>query len=124
MQNPDAVLYGIPNCNTVRSARAWCDAHGLAYRFHDFKKHGVPAHELGQWLQAVGPQAVVNKRGTTWRQLDDAAREALGDPSRIAGVLQAHPSIIKRPVVDWGDNARPRYTVGFDEAHWSSRLPA
>ena len=123
MKNPEAFLYGIPNCDTVRKARAWCTANGVAMQFHDFKKSGVPESALQQWLQAIGPQALVNKRGTTWRQLDDVSRAAVEDGSRTAEVLQAHPSVIKRPVVDWGEQAQPRFTVGFDEAV-CSRLSA
>ena len=119
MKNPEAILYGIPNCDTVRKARAWCDAHGLAIQFHDFKKLGVPEQALQQWLQALGPDALINKRGTTWRQLHDASRAATADSLRIAEVLQAHPSLIKRPVVDWSEPSQPRFTVGFDEAVWS-----
>lgn len=123
MKNPDAVLYGIPNCDTVRKARAWCDAHAVGYQFHDLKKNGVPRAELDQWLQALGSEALVNKRGTTWRQLDDEARTAINDGQGIAEVLQAHPSLIKRPVVDWGEGCAPRYTVGFDEALWKRLRP-
>lgn len=123
MQNPDAVLYGIPHCDTVRKARAWCEAHGVGYQFHDFKKNGVPRAELDQWLQALGAQALVNKRGTTWRQLDDDARTAISDGQGIAEVLQAHPSLIKRPVVDWGEASAPRYTAGFDKAFWERLRP-
>lgn len=119
MKNPEAVLYGIPNCDTVRKARAWCNTHGVAVQFHDFKKAGVPEHALEQWLQALGPEALVNKRGTTWRQLDEASRAAANDSKRISELLQAHPSVIKRPVVDWGEHAKPRFTVGFDAEAWS-----
>lgn len=118
MKTPDIVLYGIPNCDTVRKARAWCDAHGVAYRFHDFKKSGVPADELRGWLRALGPAALVNKRGTTWRQLDEATQAAVADEGRVADILQKNPSLIKRPVVDWGGDAQLRLTVGFDEAMW------
>ena len=122
MQTPSIVLYGIPNCDTVRKARAWCDAHGVATQFHDFKKSGVPENALRQWQQHIGMDALINKRGTTWRQLDDAARLAAGDSRLVGKVLQANPSLIKRPVVDWGDQAQPRFTVGFSEASWSSRI--
>ncbi len=118
MKTPDIVLYGIPNCDTVRKARAWCDSQCVAYRFHDFKKSGVPEIELRTWLQALGPDALVNRRGTTWRQLDEASQAAAADQSRIAEVLQANPSLIKRPLVDWGSEAEPRFTVGFDEPLW------
>ncbi|RYF30803.1 MAG: ArsC family reductase [Comamonadaceae bacterium] len=112
-------LYGIPNCDTVKRARAWLDDHALAYRFHDFRKDGVPTAELDRWLQAPGWETVVNRRGTTWRRLDDATRAAVVDAASARPVLLANPSLIKRPVVAWtaGDDA----TVGFDPAEWEAR---
>jgi hypothetical protein len=75
-------LYGIPNCDTVKRARAWLDEHGVAYTFHDFKKQGVPEAELDQWLKKPGWEALVNRKGTTWRKLDDATRNAWSTPPR------------------------------------------
>ncbi len=110
-------VYGIPNCDTVKRARAWLDDHGFAFRFHDFKKDGVPETSLDGWLEAPGWEALVNRRGTTWRRLDDATREAVVDAPSARQVLLANPSLIKRPVVDWGRNAP---TVGFDAAQWAT----
>ncbi|MGK6307221.1 ArsC family reductase [Variovorax sp. DT-64] len=111
-------LYGITNCDTVKRARAWLDEHGIAYRFHDFKKEGVPESELDQWLRALGWEALVNRRGTTWRRLDEATRASVVDSSSARAALLAHPSLIKRPVVNWG--ARAGVTTGFDAAEWES----
>lgn len=111
-------LYGIPNCDTVKRARAWLDEHGVAYRFHDFKKDGVPASELDRWLKSPGWEALVNRRGTTWRRLDEATREAVVDAPSARAVLLANPSLIKRPVVQWDDGAV--VTTGFDAAQWKS----
>ena len=113
-------LYGIPNCDTVKRARAWLDDHGIAYRFHDFKKEGVPEAELDRWLKAPGWEALVNRRGTTWRKLDDATRASVVDAGAARTVLLAHPSLIKRPVVHW--DGRPDVTTGFDGAEWSARI--
>lgn len=109
-------LYGITNCDTVKRARAWLDEHGVAYRFHDFKKEGVPEAELDQWLRAPGWEALVNRRGTTWRRLDDATRASVVDAASARAALLANPSLIKRPVVNWG----PLHGVstGFDAAQW------
>ncbi|OZB52133.1 MAG: arsenate reductase, partial [Thiomonas sp. 14-66-4] len=71
------ILYGIPNCDTVKKARAWLGAQGVAHAFHDFKKHGVPEAALDAWLAALGWEALVNRKGTTWRGLDDATRAAV-----------------------------------------------
>jgi Spx/MgsR family transcriptional regulator len=110
-------LYGITNCDTVKRARAWLAENGVDYRFHDFKKEGVPEAELDQWLRAPGWEALVNRRGTTWRRLDDATRAAVVDAPSARAVLLANPSLIKRPVVNWG--AREGVTSGFDAAEWN-----
>lgn len=109
-------LYGITNCDTVKRARAWLDEHGVAYRFHDFKKEGVPEAELDQWLRAPGWEALVNRRGTTWRRLDDATRTSVVDAASARAALLANPSLIKRPVVNWG--AQRGVTTGFDADQW------
>ncbi|BEP53563.1 ArsC family reductase [Variovorax sp. V118] len=110
-------LYGIPNCDTVKRARAWLDDHGVAYAFHDFKKQGVPETELDRWLQAPGWEALVNRKGTTWRKLDEATRDAVVDAASARPVLLGNPSLIKRPVVDWGPNTG--VTTGFDADSWA-----
>ncbi|MDQ0589875.1 ArsC family reductase [Variovorax paradoxus] len=111
-------LYGIPNCDTVKRARAWLDDHGVAYTFHDFKKQGVPEAELDQWLKTPGWEALVNRRGTTWRKLDEAARNAVVDAASARAVLLANPSLIKRPVVNWGP--KTGVTTGFDAEAWAA----
>jgi len=114
-------LYGIPNCDTVKRARTWLDGHGVAYRFHDFKKEGVPGPALDQWLGALGWEALVNRRGTTWRRLDDAARAAVVDSASARAALLANPSLIKRPVAEWPGGET---TAGFDPADWAARAGA
>ena len=105
------ILYGIPNCDTVRKARAWLDAAGVDYRFHDFKKAGVPAEALTAWLAAVGWERLLNRQGTTWRKLDAAVQSGVVDAVSAAALLRDQPSLIKRPVVAWTSGA---ITVGFD----------
>ena len=111
-------LYGIPNCDTVKKARAWLVEHGVAHDFHDFKKHGVPEAALDQWLAQLGWEALVNRKGTTWRQLDEATRASVVDAASAQSLMLANPSAIKRPVVDWGE----AITVGFDAAVWAERV--
>ena len=111
MNTPTPTLYGIPNCDTVKKARTWLTDHGVAYVFHDFKKQGVPAELLPQWLTAVGWQTLVNRKGTTWRKLDDATRDAVTDDASAMTLMLAHPSVIKRPVVCWHNK---HISVGFD----------
>ena len=92
-------VYGIPNCDTVKKARAWLTAQGLDYEFHDFKKQGVPADKLRSWMQAVGWEKLTNRQGTTWRKLDPTLQSSVVDAASATRVLQEHPSAIKRPVV-------------------------
>jgi Spx/MgsR family transcriptional regulator len=108
------VLYGIPNCDTVKRARAWLAAQGHEAAFHDFKKAGVPPEALDRWIAALGWERLVNRQGTTWRKLDDATRAAVTDAASARALMLAQPSVIKRPVVDWGT----ALTVGFDAAAW------
>ena len=92
-------LFGIPNCDTVKKSRAWFDLHGVAYTFHDFKKLGVPADALDAWMAALGWEALVNKKGTTWRKLGANEQAAVVDAQSAKALMLAHASLIKRPVV-------------------------
>lgn len=111
-------LYGIPNCATVKKARSWLDASCVSYQFHDFKKNGVPMEHLQAWIAAVGWEHLVNRQGTTWRKLAPAQQAAVTDAASASALMLAQPSVIKRPVVDWGDAT----TVGFDPLDWQQRL--
>jgi arsenate reductase len=115
-------LYGLPNCDTVKRARAWLDDRSIAYRFHDFKRDGVPEAELGRWLESAGWEALTNRRGTTWRRLDEMTRASVVDAGSARPVLLAHPSLVKRPVVEWGEGAcrGAGITTGFDAARWTA----
>jgi len=112
-------LYGIPNCDTVKRARTWLDNQHVAYRFHDFKKQGVPEGALTQWIAALGWEPLVNRRGSTWRQLEDTVRAGVVDAASAGAALLAHPSLIKRPVVEWGHPGG--VTAGFDAVAWAER---
>ena len=112
-------LYGIPNCDTVKRARAWLAGHGAELQFHDFKKAGVPPAALDRWIGAAGWVRVLNRQGTTWRKLDEAVRAAVVDAASAAALMQAQPSVIKRPVVVWADGG---ITVGFDAELFERRL--
>jgi arsenate reductase len=109
-------VYGIPNCDTVKKARGWLDAHGVPYVFHDFKKAGVPADRLAAWTRDTGWEKVLNRQGTTWRKLDPALRGSVRDDASARQLMLAQPSVIKRPVVDWG----AKTTVGFDPNSWEA----
>lgn len=109
------VVYGIPNCDTVRKARAWLAERGVPHRFHDFKKQGVPADRLDAWVPQVGWENLLNRKGTTWRKLDAAAQGGARDAEGAKALMLGNPSVIKRPVVEWSGKT----TVGFDAAQWA-----
>lgn len=107
-------LYGIPNCDTVKKARLWLDAQGISYVFHDYKKQGVDAARLTRWCDALGWDKVLNRAGTTFRKLPDAAREGL-DQARAIALMQDQPSMIKRPIVEYGGG----FLLGFKVDDWA-----
>ena len=104
-------LHGIPNCDTVKKARAWLDAHGVDYRFHDFKKLGAPASLIGRWSDTVGWETLLNRRGTTFRGLGDPDKADI-DRAKAIRLMETNPSLIKRPVVE---NDSGKVTIGFSE---------
>lgn len=110
-------VYGIPNCDTVKRARRWLDERGVAYSFHDYKKQGADPTRLAAWCENVGWEKVLNRAGTTFRKLPDADQEGL-DRTSAVGIMVAHPSTIKRPIVEH----RAGLLVGFDEAAWARAL--
>lgn len=98
-----ATVYGIPNCDSVKKVRAWLDTNKLAYTFHDYKKQGVPDAELRRWVAAYGWETVLNRRGTTWRALDESVKASVVNDASAVAVMIANASTIKRPVVTCGD---------------------
>ncbi len=104
-------LYGIRNCDTMKKARKWLDAHGIDYHFHDYKKDDLDEARLRAWVDELGWQTLLNRRGLTWRRLPEETRERIDEESAIQLMLD-NPSIIKRPLLDLGE----RRVVGFDEA--------
>ena len=92
-------LYGIPNCDTVKKARAWLDAKKIKYRFHDFKKDGLDAKQLKGWVDQAGLEIVLNKAGTTFRKLPDADKDGLTQ-AKARKLMIENPSLVKRPVLE------------------------
>lgn len=109
------ILYGIPNCDTVKKARVWLDARGVAYTFHDYKKAGAEAAALRRWVDALGWETVLNRAGTTFRKLPDADRAGI-DADKAIALMLAQPSMIKRPIVE-GDGI---LLAGFKPDVWES----
>lgn len=111
-------IYGIPNCDTVKKARVWLDKQGLAATFHDYKKEGANPERLAAWIAAAGLDAVVNRKGTTFRALSDADKALAAESHTAVALLVQHPSIIKRPIVEHPGGV----LVGFKEDEWSAAL--
>lgn len=109
-------LYGIPNCDQVRHARAWLDARRIEYRFHDFKREELPPALAARWIELAGADLLLNRKGTTWRKLDDSARTGAASASGARDLMTTHPSIVKRPVLDIDG----QITVGFAAQTWEA----
>ena len=110
-------LYGIPNCDTVKKARTFLTAGGVAHDFHDYKKAGVPSDALARWVARWGWEAVLNRAGTTFKALPDADKTGL-DADKAMALMQANPSMIKRPIVE-GEGVA---LIGFKPDAWSAVL--
>ena len=94
-----AILFGIPNCDQVKKARVWLDAHAAQHVFHDFKKAGVTRALIEAWLRDVGWETLINRKGTTWRALPDARKAAIVDAAGAMELMLESTSVIKRPVL-------------------------
>jgi arsenate reductase len=106
------ILHGIRNCDTVKKARAWLSAAGVAHEFHDFKVQGADVAMVGDWVAALGWETVLNRAGTTFRALPDADKTGL-DAARAVQLMVAQPSMIKRPVLTGARGGKPVLMVGF-----------
>jgi arsenate reductase len=102
-------IYGIKNCDTMKKARAWLDAHSVAYDFHDYKAAGIDAKTLQGWARTVGWESLLNRAGTTFRKLPERDRDGITEAKALA-LMRAQPSMIKRPVLDLGGGT---LLVGF-----------
>ena len=111
-------VYGIPNCETVKKARAWLEAHGVAHDFHDYKKQGVDKPLLEAWVREHGWEAILNRSGMTFRKLDPKLTTGLDGRKAVALMIE-HPSAIKRPVVVDGE----RTLVGFKPEAYAAAFP-
>jgi arsenate reductase len=110
-------IYGIPNCDTMRKARKWLDAHGIAYRFRNYKTAGVDPERLSDWVGRLGWEALLNRRGTTWRKLPESERVDI-DRDRAIQLMCEYPSMIRRPLLVRGDTIE----VGFSEDAYARLL--
>jgi Spx/MgsR family transcriptional regulator len=109
------ILYGINNCDTVRKARRWLADHQVEYRFHDLRADGLTAALLDDWIAELGWEALLNRRGATWRQLPENQR-ATPEAATARRIMLTHPAIIRRPLIDTGS----RRHVGFSDAQYTT----
>ena len=107
-------IHGIKNCDTMKKARAWLEAHGVGHRFHDYKTEGLDRPTLDRWLTQVGWEVLLNRAGTTFRKLPDVAKQDLDQAKAVALMLE-QPSMVKRPVLE----VDGKVTVGFSDAAYA-----
>lgn len=110
-------IYGIKNCDTMKKAFAWLDAAGVAYEFHDYKKSCITTDRLQRWEASLGWETLLNRRGTTWRKLPEAAQHSINRENALR-LMQEQPSLIKRPVVE----SASLFLCGFDADYWQKTL--
>lgn len=111
-------VYGIPNCNTVKKARLWLEEHSQTYEFHDYKKLGVPTAVIQAAMEQLGWEALINRAGPTWRKLPDEVKAGVKDAASALQVMQAHSSVIKRPLLERAG----QFMVGFSEDRYGKLL--
>ncbi len=111
------LVYGIPNCETVKKARVWLDEQRIAYTFHDYKKLGADTKTLARWCDALGWETVLNRAGTTFKKLPDADKANL-DQAKAIALMARQPSMIKRPLVEHPGGL----LIGFKPDQWSTAL--
>jgi Spx/MgsR family transcriptional regulator len=109
-------MYGIPNCSTVKKARAWLEARGIAYGFHDYKKLGVPKDVLRAIIKLHGWEPLINKSGPTWRKLPEQVKAAVKNAPTAIAVMEEYPSVIRRPIIDRDGH----YQIGYSEENFSA----
>jgi len=111
------IIYGIKSCDTMKKARTWLDTHQILYDFHDYKAKGIDRGRLEHWVEIVGWEKLLNRAGTTFRKLPETEKQDL-DTQKAIGLMMAQPSMIKRPVLEIGD----QLLVGFKEAEYAKTL--
>ncbi len=113
------IVYGIKNCDTVKKALTWLKENNKAFDFHDYKKEGISEAKLKEWCKQVGWEVLLNKRGTTWKQLSDEAKEAVTGEAKSILLMKEKTSIIKRPLIEKDGKV---LVVGFDEKAYGEKI--
>ncbi|MEX1237447.1 MAG: ArsC family reductase [Pseudomonadales bacterium] len=109
------VIYGIKNCDTMKKAMTWLDEHQVEYIFHDYNRDGLAEALLDTWLADVGHDVLVNRRGTTWRKLDEPTRKGI-DKRSAKKLMLENPALIRRPLLESGQER----VIGFSESTYAS----
>lgn len=113
------IVYGIKNCNTVKSALDWLKKNKVEFEFHDYKKSGITPSKLADWSKQVGWESLVNKRGTTWRQLDEAVQKKITSEKAAIDLMLEKTSVIKRPLIEKNGKV---VLLGFDEDEYKKKF--
>jgi Spx/MgsR family transcriptional regulator len=110
-------LYGIPNCNTVKKAMDWLKKNEIEYEFHDYKKKGITEEKLKEWIAQIGWEKLVNKRGTTWKGLDETLQQSITNDASAIALMMTKNSVIKRPLIE---NENTIAAIGYDEKEYEN----
>jgi len=113
------IVYGIKNCNTVKKALDWLNKNDVDFEFHDYKAKGISESKLKGWCKQVGWESLVNRKGTTWRQLDDKTKSGIVDDATAIELMQNKTSVIRRPLIEEGGKVK---LLGFDEVAYLKEL--
>lgn len=113
------IVYGIKNCNTVKSALDWLVKHRVEFTFHDYKKSGITDAKLKEWIKQIGWESLVNKKGTTWKQLDDAVKVSVTNQAAAIALMKDKTSVIKRPLIEVDGKV---LALGFDEDNYKEKI--
>jgi arsenate reductase (glutaredoxin) len=113
------IIYGIKNCNTVKSALDWLKKNNVEFEFHDYKSKGITEAKLKDWCRQVGWESLINKRGTTWRQLEEGEQKKITHEKAAISLMLVKTSVIKRPLIEVSGKV---VTLGFDENEYSSKF--
>ncbi len=113
------IVYGIKSCDTVKKSTEWLKGHKLQFEFHDYKSKGISEEKLKEWTSQVSWEILVNKKGTTWKKLDESVKKNIVDVTSAVELMKEHTSLIKRPVIE--DNGRI-IAVGFNEKEYAEKL--
>lgn len=113
------IVYGIKNCNTVKSAIDWLNNSNIEFEFYDYKKSGITEAKLSEWCKQVGWERLVNKRGATWRQLDETIQRKVNNEKSAIALMMEKTSVIKRPLIEKNGKV---VLLGFDEVDYNIKL--